>query len=229
MDIITNKWLAMDFSYFELLQLNDATFPIGSYAFSWGLETFVQQGIIHDSESAKEYIVSELYGSFIYGDLLAVRLAYEATSMTKLKELDEIYGASRTPYELREGSQKLATRFIKTTAAFNECDRTESGEYVCRYFPLAYGTYCAKRNAPLNEVLAAFLYSQVSARVTTSVKLVPLSQTEGQKILYSIMNRFSELIEKCFLLDEKDFCRSTPGLDLRAMQHEYLYSRLYSN
>ena len=65
----------MDFSFFELLQLNDATFPIGSYTFSWGLETFVQQGIIHDSKSAEAFIGSELSGSFLYSDLLAVRLA----------------------------------------------------------------------------------------------------------------------------------------------------------
>ena len=69
----------MDFSFFELLQLNDATFPIGSYTFSWGLETFVQQGIIHDSKSAEVFIGSELSGSFLYSDLLAVRLAWEAS------------------------------------------------------------------------------------------------------------------------------------------------------
>ena len=68
----------MDFSFFELLQLNDATFPIGSYTFSWGLETFVQQGIIHDSKSAEAFISSELSGSFLYSDLLAVRVAWEA-------------------------------------------------------------------------------------------------------------------------------------------------------
>ena len=71
----------MDFSFFELLQLNDATFPIGSYTFSWGLETFVQQGIIHDSKSAEAFIGSELSGSFLYSDLLAVRLAWEASGV----------------------------------------------------------------------------------------------------------------------------------------------------
>ena len=78
----------MDFSFFELLQLNDATFPIGSYTFSWGLETFVQQGIIHDSKSAEAFIGSELSGSFLYSDLLAVRLAWEASSVGSAGEAD---------------------------------------------------------------------------------------------------------------------------------------------
>lgn len=316
----------MDFSFFELLQLNDATFPIGSYTFSWGLETFVQQGIIHDSKSAEAFIGSELSGSFLYSDLLAVRLAWEVSgvgraseahcasgvgsagemhsasgvgsagavhcasgvvkaneahsasgvgkaneahsasctgnapepnnaslvctvpSWQKLQALDEIYGASRGPFELREGSRKLATRFEKTTDAFceipllangthgeNSTGRTsemhgaKTAAYQAVYFPVAYGAHCAERGIPLEECLAAFTYSQVSARVTTCVKLVPLSQSEGQRILYSLMKNFSDLVAKCFTLSENDLCRSSPGLDLRAMQHEYLYSRLYSN
>ena len=268
----------MDFSFFELLQLNDATFPIGSYTFSWGLETFVQQGIIHDSKSAEVFIGSELSGSFLYSDLLAVRLAWEAggvgkaneahsanctgnvpepnnaslvctvPSWQKLQALDEIYGASRGPFELREGSRKLATRFEKTTDAFceipllangthgeNSTGRTsemhgaKTAAYQAVYFPVAYGAHCAERGIPLEECLAAFTYSQVSARVTTCVKLVPLSQSEGQRILYSLMKKFSDIVAKCFTLSENDLCRSSPGLDLRAMQHEYLYSRLYSN
>ena len=388
----------MDFSFFELLQLNDATFPIGSYTFSWGLETFVQQGIIHDSKSAEAFIGSELSGSFLYSDLLAVRLAWEASgvgsaseadcassvgsageahcasdvgnagaahsasgvgsvgaahcasgvgsvgemhcasgvcsagavhcasdvgsvgeaqcasgigsarelhcassvgsagemhsasgvgnageahctsgvgkaneahsasctgnvpepnnaslvrtvpSWQKLQALDEIYGASRGPFELREGSRKLATRFEKTTDAFCEIPLLANGTHVenstgrasemhgaktaayqAVYFPVAYGAHCAERGIPLEECLAAFTYSQVSARVTTCVKLVPLSQSEGQRILYSLMKNFSDLVAKCFTLSENDLCRSSPGLDLRAMQHEYLYSRLYSN
>ncbi|MCI6546550.1 MAG: hypothetical protein MR494_09130 [Spirochaetia bacterium] len=328
----------MDFSFFELLQLNDATFPIGSYTFSWGLETFVQQGIIHDSKSAEGFIGSELSGSFLYSDLLAVRLAWEASgvgragaadcasgvgkveaahcasgicnageahcassvgsagelhcasgvgsagemhcasgvgkaneahsanctgnvpepnnaslvrtvpSWQKLQALDEIYGASRGPFELREGSRKLATRFEKTTDAFCEIPLLANGThgenstgragemhgaktaaYQAVYFPVAYGAHCTERGIPLEECLAAFTYSQVSARVTTCVKLVPLSQSEGQRILYSLMKNFSDIVAKCFTLSENDLCRSSPGLDLRAMQHEYLYSRLYSN
>lgn len=285
----------MDFSFFELLQLNDATFPIGSYTFSWGLETFVQQGIIHDSKSAEAFISSELSGSFLYSDLLAVRLAWEASgvcnageahcassvgsasemycassvgsaraahcasgvgkaneahsasctgnvpepnnaslvctvpSWQKLQALDEIYGASRGPFELREGSRKLATLFEKTTDAFceipllangthgeNSTGRTsemhgaKTAAYQAVYFPVAYGAHCAERGIPLEECLAAFTYSQVSARVTTCVKLVPLSQSEGQRILYSLMKNFSDIVAKCFTLSENDLCRSSP-------------------
>lgn len=39
-----------------LLQINDALFPIGSYTQSYGLETYVQRGIVHDPESTLSYL-----------------------------------------------------------------------------------------------------------------------------------------------------------------------------
>lgn len=219
----------MNFQYFELLQLNDATFPIGNYAFSWGLETFVQQEIIHDAQTAEAYIRSELEGSFLYNELLISRCAFsDYNSAEKLTSLDKIYEASKVPFEIRDGSRKLAARFLKITGNFSKnADKTES--YLPKYFPVAYGSYCAKRNFDLEESLSAFVYSQMSARVTTAVKLVPLSQTDGQKILFDLMKEFSGIVKKCLALSENELCLSAPGIDIRAMQHEWLYTRLYSN
>lgn len=233
MDTITKK--PMTLTYFELLQLNDATFPIGSYAFSWGLETFVQQGIIHDEQSAAQYITSELESSFLYSELLPVRLAWEYSrdlekDLKKLQRLDEIYGASKSPFELRDGSRKLGARFNKTTASFGEKHSTqEDVTFHPQFFPVAYGAYCAARNIGLEEVLSSFLYSQTSGRITTCVKLVPLSQTSGQQLLFRLTKSFPQLVDRCMQLTENDLCRSAPGIDIRAMQHEFLYSRLYSN
>lgn len=228
----------MNIDFFNLLQINDATFPIGSFSFSWGLETFVQQGKIFDSESSFEFLKSELKESFIYSDLLAVRLAYENFSNPqKIQELDEIFTASKTPYEIREASRKLANRFTKTVNEMiidNEQLKidnvpTLNSQLSIFNFSLAYGVYCAENGIDKESALSAFLYSQTSARVTNLVKLVPLSQTDGQKILHKLIQIFPSIIEENEQLSEDDFCRSCPSIDIRCMQHEFLYTRLYSN
>ena len=89
---------------FELLQLNDSTFPIGAYTLSWGLETFVQQKIIHDSQTALEYLESEISSSFLSNELLPVRIAYESAlngQWAKVLEIDEIYNAAKSAKEIR--------------------------------------------------------------------------------------------------------------------------------
>ena len=223
----------MSIEFFELLQLNDATFPIGSYTHSWGLETFVQKGIIRDSQTAESYFRSELESNFLTNDFLCARLSYEAAEKSdwnEIQEIDEIYNASKNAKEIREGSKKLAARFIKTVSLLGRAENLEStakNPYIPNHFPVAYGSHCALSKISEVEALKAFLYSQISARVVTAVKLVPLSQSEGQKILHSLFTLFGEILEKVMRLSKDDLCRSSPQSEILSMQHEFLYTRLY--
>lgn len=100
---------------FFLLQVNDALFPIGGYSHSQGLETYIQQGIVHDEETAAEYIGKKLKLNLACTDLLGVRLAYEYAlkeDVAALDMLEEILGASRIPMEQRS-VQKNGFPFYK--------------------------------------------------------------------------------------------------------------------
>lgn len=220
----------MSIDFFTLLQINDATFQIGSYTLSWGLETFVQQGVIRDSVSAEEYLRSELESSFLTNELLPVRLAFEAAERgdaETLSGIDEAYNASRSARELRDGSRKIAARFQKTVSVWQSNPLRENLFRHVTHYPVAYGAYCASCGIQEDLALQAFLYSQVSARVTTVVKLVPLSQLDGQNILHHLLAEFPRLLEEVASLEEGDMCRSSPSAEMRAMQHEFLYTRLY--
>ena len=72
-----------------------------------------------------------------------------------------------------------------------------------------------------------YLYAQTSAMVTNCVKTIPLSQSAGQKLLSSCYNSFQEILSSVREWTEEDLCLSAPGFDLRGIQHEKLYSRLY--
>ena len=65
---------------FYLLQVNDALFPIGGYSHSQGLETYIQRGIVHNVDTAREYITHKIKWNLAYTELLAARLAYEAAA-----------------------------------------------------------------------------------------------------------------------------------------------------
>ena len=102
---------------FYLLQVNDALFPIGGYSHSQGLETYIQRGIVHDADTAREYITHKIKWNLAYTELLGARLAYEAArenDLSELLELEEILEASRIPMEQREAARKMGSRFAKT-------------------------------------------------------------------------------------------------------------------
>ena len=223
--------------HFLLLQINDSLFPIGGYSHSYGLETYIQRGIVHDLHTAEEYIRKRLSTNFLYTDLLAARLAYEAAEREDLEALDsleDVLEASRIPMELREASKKLGSRFIKTlvhmdadgkNTFFRSYLAARKGKTTCH--PCAYGAFCACTGIGKEEALAGFLYAQASAMVTNCVKTIPLSQSDGQKLLLSLHGMMEELVRQAEEAEEEMLCVSTPGFDLRSIQHEGLYSRIY--
>ena len=70
--------LSEEEALFLLLELNDALVPIGAYAHSYGLEAYVQQGLVHDAATAEKWLQAYFSGRFLYGELLSARLAYKA-------------------------------------------------------------------------------------------------------------------------------------------------------
>lgn len=229
-----------------LLQVNDALFPIGGYSHSYGLETYIQKELVTDVKSARCYISSRLQNSILYGDLLTVRLAYEYASDEKWEELDELEQlceAAKVPYEVREASKKLGSRFFKTVQQLSidwktvgDCraDKTCIWEHYIRgkslkkvHHTCVYGVFCAAAGILLEDAIAHFLYAQTSAMVTNCVKSIPLSQTLGQKMLQSLFATLSELEKEVMTLGEEMLFCSSPGFDIRCMQHEALYSRIY--
>lgn len=221
---------------FLLLQINDAVFPIGAYTQSYGLETYVQNGTVHDAASAERYIRANLTHAFVYSELLCVRIAYTRAAQEQLDELVQLEAlsrAARVPRELREAAFRLGGRFARTARGLacdllpvfdryvDACGKTGMSHAV------AYGVFCAAARLPLDEVLAAFAYAQTSAMVVNAVKLVPLGQQAGQRMLSDLRGLLGELCRTAQTLTADDLFRTAPGLDVRAMQHERLYSRLY--
>lgn len=221
---------------FYLLQVNDALFPIGGYSHSQGLETYIQKGTVHDEKTAEEYIRQKLKWGLTYTDLLGARLAYvyaQDKNLEGISRLEEILEASRIPMEQREASRKMGSRFAKTMAQLSVEENGIFAEYLAVRkgksisHCCVYGVFCAAVGIAQEEMLSHYLYAQTSAMVTNCVKTIPLSQSAGQKLLSGCYPLFPEILDTVKECGEDDLCLSAPGFDIRGIQHERLYSRLY--
>ena len=92
---------------------------------------------------------------------------------------------------------------------------------------VAYGVFSQSVGIEKERAIEGFLYSYTSSTITNCVKSIPLSQNQGQQLLCKCYDTFEEVISKLDKLTIDDLCLSTPGFDIRCMQHENLYSRLY--
>ncbi|WP_150451812.1 urease accessory protein UreF [Arenibacter lacus] len=220
----------------ELLHISDPTLPIGGYSHSNGLETYIQQNIVKDVDTTAEFVRNMLNYNYKYNDGIFVRDAYYAAQkneLSSLLDLDNECHALRAPMEVRDGSLKLGVRLLKIYVRLQDHELLHS--YYQRvkeketpgHFPVAFGMITALMGAELVDVLSAFYYNAAVNMVTNSVKMVPLGQMDGQEILYKLHDFIDKVAHETLTIDEELRGLCNPAFDIRCMQHEHLYSRLY--
>ncbi|WP_120945945.1 urease accessory protein UreF [Helicobacter labacensis] len=219
---------------FMLLQINDAMFPIGSYTHSFGLETYIQHKQVFDKASALTYMRAFLSTQFLYSDLLSLKLAYtyaKEGALEPLLAMEERIALATPPLELRSANQKLGSRFVKTLLALDLPPHAFFHAYTQKSttptHATGYGVFCACVDLDLDMSLKHYLYAQSSNAVINCVKTIPLAQNDGQRILLALQESFTEILQRLEGLDESYLCAASIHNDIKAMQHEHLYSRLY--
>lgn len=220
----------------SLLQLSDPALPVGGFSHSSGLETYVQYGIVKNRKTANEFIIQQLSQNIFYTDAAFVSLAYDAAERKDtraLLQLNEECNAVKLPKEMRQASQKMGVRLFKLFSSLckdafaDEFFNAIDSNYATAHYPVVFGLYAFALGVPKIEMLAGYYYNIAAGMVTNSVKLIPLGQKDGQEILFSLHPLIDDLAKKSLTPDKELIGLCCAGFDIRCMQHEQLYSRLY--
>ncbi len=225
----------------RMLQISDSMFPIGAFTLSDGLETFVSEKRLNSIEDLSKYLDNYLT-VLSYNDLAAVVKAYELCEnyestdnelLEALVRLDNLSFAFKSPYEIREGSRKLCSRFIKLWSDLTEYKHLEKysqfiSEKKCfGVHAISVGLFAYDIGLDIETAASIYTYQKLSAVVTNAVKTVPLSQVRGQAVLEKNLKKIPNAVNKARSLPEDEFGFGGSMFDIECMRHENMYSRLY--
>lgn len=211
------------------VQAMDAFFPIGAYTMSNGMETYVQKKIVRDKESLFSFVKN--YISIL--TFTELGFAAHAAMGAEVEMLDGLCSASKVPKEVREGSRKLCSRFLKAESFIgNFKELTEYQKKIDKgscegYYCIAIGLLMRQLDMQIEEGLLLYGYNQISAMVNHGVKLVPLRQLEGQWVLHQTMVLLEQAVQKAMASDILELGVSGAAYDIRCMEHETLAARMY--
>jgi urease accessory protein len=198
----------------RLLQLASPTLPVGAYSYSQGLEAAVEAGVVHDAPSAEAWIADAL--EFSLG-------RFEAPILWRMMQgeaLNEVFLAGRETAELRAETLQMGHSLAKLVSELGLGGvPLEEPAY-----PAAYAFAVQRLQLDPREALVAYLWSWLENQVMAAVKVVPLGQTAGQKILLSLGGKLEAIADAAPSVSLSNF---VPGLAMLSSLHETQYSRLF--
>ena len=228
---ITTPWPVMPVTEprLRLWQLLSPALPVGAFAWSQGLEQAVDCGWVHDAASAGDWIGGQLEHVLAVTDLpLLARMhaAAVAGDIDRLRSLDDLLLALRESGELRAGERDLGASLsrlladLQGTGARVDASGTQS-------FLAAFARAAAAWSITADDALAGYAFAWCENQVTAAVRLVPLGQSEGQRLLMALGERIPALARAAPDVDDDDIGASAPGLAMASARHETQYSRLF--
>lgn len=219
---------------FGIIQSLDAFFPTGAFTQSFGIEDYVLTDKITSPEALEDFLKS--YISLLpYQDLGLCSLAYDSyDNIEEIISLDAIGYSIKDAFEIREASTKMNKRFLKLHEEMDDIDYFTS-KYISKInqgkayglHPISLGILGATKNFPKEKLLTLYIYNCCSSIVNNTVKLVPLSQMVGQKILYKSRTLMEKAVYKALNVSINEIGISGCAYTIHCMNHEKLYSRQY--
>ena len=209
----------------KLLTLSSTALPVGAYCYSQGVESAIDQGLIHDEASSIAYFEEVLEMVLVRFELPVLkRLMQHYANAAEFEHWANLYRASRESKELLAESTQLAfslNAWIKDVLKLPVVVKKQLG------FVPVYAQLCGRLNLNAADVLTAYTFTVLENQVLGAVKTVPLGQMSGQRILWHLHGLIPKAIEKALSLQDQQLSSALPQYAMLSMAHETQYSRLF--
>ena len=218
---------------YRLMTWLSPAFPVGAFSYSSGIEWAVEAGDIADAASLREWLAAMLTDGSGFCDGVFLAQAHRAASANDnagLREIAELAAAFVPSRERQLETSTQGRAFIDIARAAWACDGLDELISACDgplVYPVAVGIVSAAHKIPLAPAMHAFLHALVSNWISAGARLVPLGQTDSQRILAALEPVVVATASRALQAALGDLGSSTFRADLAGLRLETQYTRLF--
>ena len=201
----------------QILQIwFSSSFPVGSYAYSHGLEAIIDNKLIKNKDDIEEFLNALLFNGTLRNEYIFIKSIYEG------KEINNLILSSASSKERQIEMVDMGNSFRKIMKQSWDLELAENTAF----------TYCLTKaaihfNIKFEYLIKFYLQSFISNLINVCVKHIPISQKDGQKLNVIFINKIQDFLQKSEKLNLEDIGSTFFIGDLFSIRHENLETRIY--
>ena len=210
-----------DADILTLAQWVSPAYPVGSFAYSHGLEWLIESGAVRDAKDLRSWLVDVLEHGSGRADAIFLAAAFRAEGADALTRVDEAARAFAPSRERLMETDLQGAAFCRITASVHGFDLPSLA------YPVAVGRAARLAELPLGITARMFVQAVMSNLVTAAMRLMPLGQSEGQALIRELTPVCARCAEAGLSGDLDALSSTVFAADLASMRHETQYSRIF--
>jgi len=218
---------------YRLMTWLSPSFPVGAFSYSSGIEWAVEAGDVTDAATLRDWLAAMLADGAGFCDAVFVVQTHRAVSShddASLRDIAELAAAFVPSRERQLETTTQGRAFIEASRAAWSCDGLDEVIEACGgpiVYPVAVGLVSAGHGVPLEPTLHAFLHAVVSNWISAGARLIPLGQTDSQRVLAQLESDVAATARRAIGATLDDLGSATFRADLASLRHETQYTRLF--
>jgi urease accessory protein len=219
-----------DLALYRLFQLISPSLPIGGFTYSQGLEWAVEAQWVSDRVSMQDWLDNMLMNSVATLELPVLdrySQTLKSNNKQQLVALSELLYSSRETKELRaeekQRGQALYTLLKQLDIYHDSFDYADSEPNQLLGLCVAAQHW----DVEIEQLKQGYLWSWAENLIMAGVKLVPLGQTDGQRALIQLSERFPQALDRARTIEDWMIGSFTPSVSIASSLHETQYTRLF--
>ncbi|MFC4403087.1 urease accessory protein UreF [Gracilibacillus xinjiangensis] len=220
----------------QLSHIHHSSFLKSQVAHAIGMEMYIRSKQINSKEDLASFCKSYTGNYLLYNDAIIIKeifLGLRKQDWNRIIYLSSIYNARKNVLEMKKSSRQAGNRLLERMQSIIKSPLLEKWAKIIKekkhlnHYLFVYSIYAYENEFDLFLTIQSYLYVALTNLVEHATRVIPLAPKDGEMVIFELLEEINETTNTAIDLEFKDSINAAVGLEISAMQHKYLLSKLF--